>query len=658
MRHSHGPPMTRENKGVSRLLDRVPHGWAVPLLLAVFVGCGVFAALRESATFDETTHLPAGFTYLDRGDFRHNPEHPPLAKAWAAVPLWVPGLAKADYTSPNWNGTHVPPGDPQRSRADQWKFGFEFLNGRIDDPARKDPRRLLVPGRCAMLVPALLLGFLVYAWAREIWGRGGGLVALALFSLSPTILAHAHLVTTDVPAALGFAATLWSFWRFCRSPHWRWALGTGFALGIALLTKYTTLLLLPLLLLLGAMWILDGKGFAERRRRFLATSAGIAAALVIAFVTLWAGYLFRYSAVTDPGYRLEWEGVSGGGGVARRVGDWARDHRILPEAYLFGLAYARGGAQRRLAFLNGKVSVRGWWYYFPEAFALKTPPAFMLLLLWVIAAHLRRTRGRSFAGWFVAAPIVFFFVVSMLSHLNIGHRHLLPVYPLLFVAAGGAATLIEESRPRAAVAGLLLAGCAGSFLLATPRYLSYFNFIAGGPRGGWRYLADSNIDWGQDLPRLRAWIERNGVKQVHLAYFGTADPKAYGIPYRKVTLVHDFYPAEPASRPGSGEYLAVSVTLLQGFYTDPDKEFAKEVVGRGWASSGQLQDFVKYRERLFDVTRRVPSLGEWMVEKGILTPDQRRAVEEPLLTTWLLKIRETLVPVGRAGESSLIFRIP
>ncbi len=631
---------------------------AVPLLLLVFVAAGAWSLSRESATFDETTHLPAGYTYLDRLDFRHNPEHPPLAKMWAALPLRLARLVEPDYASPHWVGRRIPPEDPQRSRANQWLFGHELLYGRLDDPVRRDPQRLLVPARLAILALGLLLCLVVYAWAHEIWGLAGARIALLLCCLSPAVLAHARYVTTDLAAALGFASTLWCFRRWTLKPAPGRAGATGLALGAALLCKYTTLLLLPMVWVLGLVWCAAGAKGGGVGRRLRDLVLGSAIALAVVYACLWAGYGFRYSAVSDPDYRLEWEVLDPEAGPASRAIAWARDARWLPEAYLYGLAYARGGARYRLAFLNGEESVTGWWYYFPEAFLLKTPLAFLALLAWVVGAGIARTRGRSLDGWFLTLATVGYFALSMSGHLNIGHRHLLPVYPILCVAAGGAAELLRGSRAQKLAAGALLAGCAASFVAATPGYLAYFNFLAGGSKGGWRYLVDSNIDWGQDLPQLRRWMEEKGIGEVHLAYFGTTDPRSYGIRYRKVVMVHDFHPEEPPSLPGPGDIFAVSVTLLQGVYVDRDRPFAEEVVRRGWIAPDRIRERLREADRKMLAGEPFPRLATWAVATGLITEAQRRDAESALLPTLLDRVRETLEPVGRAGDSILIYRLP
>jgi hypothetical protein len=239
---------------------------------------------------------------------------------------------------------------------------------------------------------------------------------------------------------------------------------------------------------------------------------------------------------------------------------------------------------------------------------------------------------------------------------RLGFRHN-PEHPPL-AKMWAALPLLLSGRARAVAASTLLAGCLLSFGLTTPRYLSYFNVFAGGVRGGRHYLVDSNIDWGQDLPALKVWVDARDVKSVDLAYFGTADPKAYGIPYRKVIRVHDFEPAEPSVRPGSGGLLAVSVTLLAGVYLDADGDLAREALRRGLVSGRRIEEWIALRDERVSRGGRFPPLGEWLVASGVLTDGGRREIESGLLSTWMRQVRDTLTPVGRAGDSILIYRMP
>jgi hypothetical protein len=534
-------------------------------------------------------------------------------------------------------------------------FGFELINGPAADPARKDPREVLVPARSMMLAAGALLGLLVYAWAREVWGPAGGLVALFFHALSPTVLAHARLVTTDTFSAIGWAATLFALWRFTRRPSWPRAAVLGLALGLAILSKFSSVILAPVVGLLGLLWAFGPwDGDRPPRRKLLLAAGAAAGAAAIAYALLWACYGLRYRGSPEPDYEIDWAYLRLPDGPWKSLVDAARGWRLAPEAGLYGIAALPGGTKRR-AFLDGKLSQDGWWYFLPAAFAYKTPPALVLAAGWAAAAGLWRTRGRSFAGWCLAAPALVYAGMSMWSRMSIGHRHLLPIEPILLVAAGGlAGPLAGRGLGRLAAAGLL-AGYAVSFAAATPGYLSYFNVVAGGSSNGWRHLVDSSLDWGQDLYRLGSWQEENGVSPVHLAYFGTADPKAVGLAYRKVYMLPDFYPGEPSEAPPPGSHLAVSATILQGPYTPRDALFA-QAIGR---LRPELRGAVEEWSRIAGTpSAGPPGLAAWLVARGLLTEEERRRVDARLLHGWLESIRDTQEPVGRAGDSILIYRIP
>lgn len=614
------------------------HRVAVPALSGLFLLCGFFSLLGDSVTFDETAHLGAGVSYLERGDFRLNPEHPPLAKMIAAAPLALMSRGGGDYASKAWAGPAT----------DEWTFGFELINGPEAAPARRDPAARLIPARLAMLVLGLGLCLAVYAWVREMSGPDGALVALALAVTCPTILAHARLVTTDQPGALGLVATTWLFWRWTRRPGTGRAAAMGGALAAALLMKFNALLVVP------AIVVLAVGAVAARRVPIEKAATGLALALGIGFVGVWAGYGLRYAASPDPSFSMPWSDLSAPPSPAVA---FAREHHLLPEAYLFGLAYARAEASGRTGFLDGEESNGGWFRYFPEVFLFKTPLAFLALTLWSIGAATGTARGKSLDGWCIALPPIALVAVSIASRFNIGHRHIAPVYPFLCVAAAPAGAWLAERGRRRFVAAALLAGCAVSFLFATPGYLSYFNFLAGGPRGAWHHVVDSNIDWGQDLLRLKTWMAAQRVADVDLAYFGTADPRAYGIRYRKVAQFIDFAPDLPVTRPAPGRILAVSVTLLQGLYLDTDRALAVELVKRGWVTRGQVEEYLREREQRSARGEPVRHLAAWMIERGRVTADQARDAAANLPGTWLAEARDRWTPIGRAGDSILIYRV-
>jgi hypothetical protein len=267
---------------------------------------------------------------------------------------------------------------------------------------------------------------------------------------------------------------------------------------------------------------------------------------------------------------------------------FSRDHRLAPEAYLYGLARTEHGSRVRAAFLNGEYSNRGWPMFFPYAFLVKTPlPLFGVLALAAVGFAVQWAHADAASRWsrlgralYRLAPFavlfVVYWVVAITSHLNIGHRHLLPTYPVLFVAAGGAAFWLTRSPlPRAHAALGLLTGCLLAWsgvecIRAWPDYLSYFNPIAGGSKNGYRHLVDSSLDWGQDLPGLQKWlnarVQRAGaVASVYLSYFGSGSPEFYGIHAIRLPGYLDRRPAD--LRPlGAGVY-CISATMLQNVYS-------------------------------------------------------------------------------------------
>lgn len=279
-------------------------------------------------------------------------------------------------------------------------------------------------------------------------------------------------------------------------------------------------------------------------------------------------------------------------------------------------------------------------------------------MFWVVTSETRRSRGRSFDGWSIALVPLLFTAFAIGARFNIGHRHIAPVYPFLCVAAGPAAAWIEARDRRRLAVLVLLTGCAISFVLATPGYLSYFNVLGGGARGGWRHLVDSNIDWGQDLSRLKRWMDAHGANEVDLAYFGTADPLAYGIRSRKVFAFLDFRPGEPALLPEKGRLLAASVSVLQGLFVPTDRAFALDVVRRGWVTRARAEDYLADREARTSRGEPVRHAAEWMIAQRLITQTQAQTIEDGLPGGWLSRARDRWTPIGRAGDSILIYRVP
>jgi tetratricopeptide (TPR) repeat protein len=255
---------------------------------------------------------------------------------------------------------------------------------------------------------------------------------------------------------------------------------------------------------------------------------------------------------------------------------WIDGYRLLPNAFTEGfLVFTQSMLPPNHAFLAGEYSEEGWWYYFPVAFLIKTPIALIALITIgaVVLARRRHELGLTNAI-FIALPVVAYLAVSSANTFHVGIRHLLPIYPFsLMIGAAGAMVLVRRRSGRLALAGLM-AFWVGVVADAYPHTLTFFNRFVGGPGNGHKYLADSNIDWGQGLKLLKKWMDRQSVRHVGLAYYGTADPAYYDIDYTQLPAAAPGLTlpsiAREWTKPQLPGYVAVGATVLTGVYLDPE----------------------------------------------------------------------------------------
>jgi 4-amino-4-deoxy-L-arabinose transferase-like glycosyltransferase len=524
---------------------------AVAALLALHWLMAVSATRDKSTMFDEIAHLAAGRSYWLTGDIRLQPEGGILPQRWQAL-----GLAGG--------GFHFPSLDQQAWwMSDAYGMGYHFFYDSGNDLAA-----MLLRGRAAAALLALPLGLLVFLWSRTLFGTAAGVLSLLLFTFSPTMLAHAPAMNSDTAAALFFTAATWALWVALHRP----GVATIGASALAVAGLFASKNSAPIIVFVAAALFVV-RQLARRPRLGIWTLAGMAAAhAVVVLAVVWTLHGFRFAAFAEaePGRdTLGWETVEPiPGWVA-----FARTHRLLPEAYLYAYAYVLHHAQKRRAFLRGAWNANGWWSFFPWTLLLKTPlPLFVLLAAAGLAAFSRRRAGPSLYEtvplWALLAA---YWAVALASHLNSGHRHILPTYPAMFVLAGGAAAWLGA---RTRVMGVLVAAAVmwlvGESFAIRPHYLAYFNQLAGGPRNGWRQLVDSSLDWGQDLPGLRAWLERNGLPRagtpLYLSYFGTGRPESYGIESLRLPGYYDHWrPPQPWYQLQGGIY-AISATMVQSVF--------------------------------------------------------------------------------------------
>jgi len=525
--------------------------WLPLLLLLVFFALGMTQVRYASITFDEGPHLAVGYTTLRTHDLRLQPIHihPPLANLLAALPL------------------QLQPDLPDPTTIDGWEIAS--LSAITDTVIWQypHPARIATAGRVPILLLSTLLGALVFRWARDLRGWPAAGLALTLFALDPNLIAHSGLITTDAAAVTLSVATLYALYRWLVSPagsrpRRRWFVLTGVLLGLAQLAKVSTLSLFPVVGL-----ILFAQAWTHRRLpQALGLSTGQFLILVaIAGAVIWAGYGFELSAVEGVPFRVP-------------AGTHFSIYRSLNEHY--GLGHP--------TFALGQVSDEGWWWYFPAAFLIKTPLPVLLLLTGSVVAGVGLLAQRSAAlrwTWLNALPVpltlglfpVIYAAASLLSSVNIGYRHLLPLLPFLYIGSAQILTRLPTRRgaigqTRRAAGALLMAWLILGTLRTLPTPLTYFNELAGGPSGGYRYLVDSNLDWGQDLWELASWMEENGEQHVRYAHYSPANPEVYGIDA-------EFLPPDPRAvaftpwRPEPGLY-AIGATVLQGPYAPEINTYA------------------------------------------------------------------------------------
>ncbi len=502
----------------------VPAG--VAALLVILVAELAFSIRGETQTWDEAAHVVAGYMYWTRGDFGMNPEHPPLVKLLAAAPLL--GHVRA----PELRGRYF--------KETEFLTGHDFLY-------ENDADWILFRSRMAASLLTIALGVIIFLAGYEMFGSGAAFVALVLFVFDPNFLAHGALVTTDAGFALFLLATTYTFYRYVKQPTIARLAVAAVVTGLALATKHSGVLLAPIFILLAAAEILRqhyGRTEQSSARIGAWRLAGSMVVIgIVALAMLWSFYGFRFSA--RPNGQKMVPALSDivsqlhhptDGRLLMTAAHW----KVLPEAYLIGLADVKEVADNSATYIFAKVYPHGQWFYFPAAFLIKsTLPLLALLLLLPLAVIVGRA-GRSREVIFLTVPPGFYLAVAMASKLNLGIRHMLPVYPFLFLLAGfAAATLIQSRSGWACAVAVILSFEIVSSARAFPNYIPYANELWGGPHNTYKLLTDSNVDWGQQLKWTKRYLDRRGVKNCWFAYFAdvVADPAYYGIPCKPLTTI-------------------------------------------------------------------------------------------------------------------------
>lgn len=555
--------------------------WAAPLLLLLIFGLSLANLAQLSPTFDEQGFITRGLGYL-RGENRHmRVGHPLGLNALNASLLVTDGTVQLPTSDPSWELTdfHRP------SELFLWEIG-------------NDVSRVMFLARLPTVWLGLFLVALVGRWAFEITrNQYAAFVAMMLVGLDPNLLANGRLATTDLGLATFAFLAGFLLWRFGIRPSWSRAIWAGVGFGLLQNTKFTAGLFVPLFALVLLLFVVNWYRQSSYKPPILSRNSPLVMLLVAyplaAFVTLWAAYGFHIGTLPDNLPTLpQLSGLT------------------LPLSHHLEQLLDIGGRLQKgtPTFLAGSYSDSGWWYYFPVAFVLKTPLPTLILLITAVVGLVWLALRRKLAGrWLTLAalliPSLGYFGFALTTDINLGYRHLLPVLPFLAVFTAVVLAWLADCFPQQqrlgqlAIVGLLV-WLGISTVWLSPHYLAFFNALAGGATGGWRYLVDSNIDWGQDLGGLKEWMVENEVEQVWLSYFGEGRPSYYDINYIGLDSfpprlmnpqARPFYPHDPA--PG---IYAISATNLQGVQFANHDQFA-------WFRNREPLDKVGYSIFVYEV---------------------------------------------------------
>jgi 4-amino-4-deoxy-L-arabinose transferase-like glycosyltransferase len=499
------------------------------LLIAVTLARVAATHRVFSAVVDEPVHIAAGYDWLVRHSNAFDPVHPPLARLVCALPL-------AGFARP-WHTDIIGAGNDLLYAHDHYEHNLAM--------ARR--------GNLLFLLVAMLA---VWAWASRVFSRGVALIAVALLGSLPPILGHAGVVTTDMAVAATLPLALLALDVWLERRDIKRAALLGLAVGAGLLSKFSFVAFFPICAVV--LLVVRKRGEGRWATAFLAA--------VVAATIVWAGYFFQIDTIAH---------------VHPDSAGLAYANIPLPAPlYWAGLHVVKVHDELgHLSFLLGRYSQRGFWYYFPVLFVFKTPIPFLLLMIAGIVAIVRARRGLEFA----LIPLALMLFV-LFSHIDIGIRHILPIYPpLCVVAAAGVAALWRDAKMRVAAA-LLLAWLVAGVELAHPDYLAWFNEFAG--RHPERIAVDSNLDWGQDILRLGNAARRHGIARGAVLLVASANITAHGYPA---------YDGLEPFKPMTG-WIAVSETALA---LDPGTPKG----GYDWLIKGRTYERIGKSIRLYYVPR-------------------------------------------------------
>lgn len=517
-------------------VSRVTETTLLMAMLIAFLIVSLLLLSRKGLFIDDSMHMPAGYSYLLTHDYRLNQEHPPLIKLLSGLGLWRL-QPQFPFDPPGWQQA-VTPEDPDD--------GMTKIEEAFFAANAKQFEQIAWYGRLPVLITPLLLLVAVWCFTRGLFGPVPALIAVCLLATEPNIIGNSIVVQNDVASALALVLFVMAVKGFLSagvvlSP--RFLLRTvmlGLALGLGLVTKYSLVVLVPVTFVIVIAWAISQ--LIRRKSRLSSLALCLLLVFLTAYLVLIAFYSFHVNGIdTDESSKIaSWFYLTGNTAEAfKRFLIWWPP--LLPRYFVYGIdMVVQDSREGRPAFLLGQVSDTGWWYYFPVAFALKTTIPFLLAsiggLVWSIVHLIRRRR---YSVLYVVLPALLYLGLTMTSHLNIGVRHLLPMFPFAAIAAAGLVSAVLEfafrRRGRPATTFIVIVtvvALAPSILIAVstfPNYVTYFSPLAGGTAHGWQKLSDSNVETGQEVKPLAAWLKAHGENRVTGVMVGGEFLKFYGV---------------------------------------------------------------------------------------------------------------------------------
>ena len=500
-------------------------------LLIIYFLFGINTIENISPTYDEPVQIACGYSYWKTSEFRFYNiyYHPPFANQFATLPLV--------FLNPNLYVSH-----PYFQNSQQHFYADLFLyRNRISAEKIVNSTRLMI------LSLSCFLGFFVFLWSKSIYKDTTGLIVSIFYFFSSNIIAHSTVTTTDIAVTCFLFLSVYFFYLYINSGKLKYNILCAIVTSIAVCSKFSGLILFPIYFLIFFIEYKNTEKFAKKIFRD---------ALFFVFIFIFlSAMIYKFSH-----FKLFFQGIK----------------------YLISDIQQRG----RSSFFFGMYSTTGWRHYFLVLFLVKTPIPFLLLLFGNLFLSLKKkSLFRTREDIFLLIPPAIILLAASFSKLQIGLRHILPVYPFLFVWTGNFVEYLltfNVSKTKHFLKTIclifLITWYIISFLKIHPCHISYFNEIIGDASNGYKYFTDSNIDWGQGLKALGKWFKEKGLKGIYFCYFGTGDPSYYEIKYIPIGFIDNL---SPQQRKGDKiEFtqddkilFAISITNLQATYYSDKKIF-------------------------------------------------------------------------------------